>query len=97
MGHFGSPLVLVNLISSQLCTIMLEKKSLSEPIILEDMEVLATFRRQFLPRSAAGTERLSWINLTDSLQASLKKKFKEFMLIQYVLTLLHKTPCLHAE
>ena len=74
MGHFDSPLVLVNLISSQLCTTMLEKKSLSEPMIFEDMEVLATFRRQLLPRSAAGTDRLSWINLTDSLHASLKMK-----------------------
>ena len=81
IGHFLSPFILLKVTSSAACTTISAKKSLSDPMILEDMEVLATFIRQVLPRSAAGIERFSVINLQDSLQASLKRWVIELTLL----------------
>ena len=48
-----------------------EKKSLSEERSFEDIEVLAALMRASFPRVSTGMLRLVWMNLTDSLRASL--------------------------
>ena len=71
IGYFDSPKKLVVFTAKIASTANLAKNSASEPMILEDIEVLATLIKASLPKSDTLIAKLSLINLQASLIANL--------------------------
>lgn len=71
MGYLCSPEWVVVFTEVMASTIIEEKKSFSVPMIFEDIEVLAQFMRQSLPRSETFYDKCSSMYLHASLTANL--------------------------
>ncbi len=72
IGYFDSPKKFVVLTAKIASTAKLAKKSASEPMILEDIEVLATLTKASFPKFDTLIAKCSLIYEQDSLIAYLK-------------------------